>query len=159
MHFQAKKPLGPRGRRTLQFMNRHHASLTDWGLARLAIPAAGAILDLGCGGGRTLSRLAALAPAARIYGLDYSPESIQLARHRNARLVHDGRMVIRRGSVSRLPYRDGHFQLITAVETHFFWPDLASDLREVLRVLAPGSQFALIADTWAGSRSGRSRSR
>ncbi|MGB8261389.1 MAG: class I SAM-dependent methyltransferase [Terracidiphilus sp.] len=157
MHFQAQKPLGPQGRRTLQVMNRHHASLTDWGLAQLSIPGGGRILDIGCGGGRTLSRLAALAPGARIYGLDYSPESIRLARHRNARSVHSGRMVIRQGSVSRLPYASNRFSLVTGVETHFFWPNLPADLREVLRVLAPGGEFALIADTWAGSRSGNSR--
>lgn len=157
MHFQAKKPLGPEGRRTLGRMNRCHAALTDWALSQLDIPAAGRILDLGCGGGRTLGRLAELAPQARIYGLDYSPESVFLARHRNARTVHQGRMVIRRGTVSRLPWREGHFDRITAVETHFFWPDLESDLREARRVLAPGGRLALIVDTYAGSSAGESR--
>ena len=42
------------------------------------------------------------------------------------------------------------FDLVTAVETHFFWPDLPNDVREVLRVLKPGGTFLLIAEVYRG---------
>ena len=40
------------------------------------------------------------------------------------------------------------FDLVTAVETHYYWPDLAADMREVLRVLKPGGTFVLIAEAY-----------
>jgi SAM-dependent methyltransferase len=54
--------------------------------------------------------------------------------------------------VSRLPYRDGAFDVVTAVETHYFWPDLAADLREIQRVHKPGGQLVFIAETYKGRR-------
>ena len=33
------------------------------------------------------------------------------------------------------------FDLVTAVETQYYWPDLAHDMREILRVLKPGGRF------------------
>jgi SAM-dependent methyltransferase len=38
------------------------------------------------------------------------------------------------------------FDLVTAVETIPFWPDLATDMREVLRVLKPGGKFIFILE-------------
>jgi SAM-dependent methyltransferase len=36
------------------------------------------------------------------------------------------------------------------VETHYYWPDLPANVREVLRVLKPGGRFVLIAETYRG---------
>ena len=157
MKFQPKKPQGSGGRRVLQRMNKHHSGLTVWALGHLALPQTGAILDVGCGGGRTIGRLLAGSAAARVYGLDYSEESVRIARQTNGRAAAAGRAVIRQGSVSRLPYAAGRFALVTAVETHFFWPNLAADVREVLQVVAPGGRFALIAETYAGSHAALGR--
>jgi hypothetical protein len=41
---------------------------------------------------------------------------------------------------------------VTAVETHFFWPELASDMREVFRVVKPGGTFVLIAEVYRGGK-------
>src|SRR5262249_46845662 len=51
------------------------------------------------------------------------------------------------GSVAALPCADCMFDLVTAVETHYYWPDLEANLREILRVLKPGGTLALIAET------------
>ena len=42
---------------------------------------------------------------------------------------------------------DDRFDLVTAVETHYFWPDLPRDLVEVRRVLKPGGMLALVPAT------------
>ena len=41
----------------------------------------------------------------------------------------------------RLPYEDGKFDLVTAFETVYFWPDLNKSFSEVYRVLKPGGMF------------------
>ena len=68
----------------------------------------------------------------------------------NARWIDLGRVEVRRGSVSQLPFPDNLFNLVTAVETHFWWSDLPGDMREVLRVLKPGGTLIVIAEIYKG---------
>src|SRR3954451_13234371 len=49
-------------------------------LARLQLRPADRVLDVGCGTGELLSRLAAKYPGARLAGLDPVPEMLQVAR-------------------------------------------------------------------------------
>ena len=55
------------------------------------------------------------------------------------------------GAVSQLPFPDGMFDLVSAVETHFWWPDLTGDMREVFRVTKPGGTFIVIAEVYKGA--------
>jgi ubiquinone/menaquinone biosynthesis C-methylase UbiE len=110
------------------------------------------ILDVGCGGGRTVSKLAAIATEGKVYGVDYSEESVAASKRINARRIDAGRVEIWQGSVSQLPFADGMFDLVTGVETHFWWPDLPGDMREVVRVLKPGGTLVLIAEVYGRSK-------
>jgi ubiquinone/menaquinone biosynthesis C-methylase UbiE len=139
------------GRFTLWRMNFSHSRLTDWGLSHIAITKDATILDVGCGGGRTVSKLAAAARQGKVYGLDYSNASVAASERTNALEIQKGRVEIRQASVSQLPFADGTFDLVTAVETHFFWPNLPGDMREILRVLKPGGTLLLIAEVYKGS--------
>jgi len=75
----------------------------------------------------------------------------------NAVAIETGRVEIRHASVSALPFPDSMFDTVTAVETHFWWPDLPGDLREILRVLKPHGQLALIAEIYRGANTLTSR--
>lgn len=147
---QVRKPRGWLGRRVVRAMNLGHATLTDWGLQQLTVPTTATILDVGCGGGRTVQRLAALAPQGKVVGLDCSAASVAVSQETNAKEIEAGRVQIERGSVAALPFSDGTFDIVTAVETHYYWPDLPANVREILRVLKPGGTFALIAETYRG---------
>jgi ubiquinone/menaquinone biosynthesis C-methylase UbiE len=132
-------------------MNSSHSKLTDWGLKHILIENHRTILDVGCGGGRTVSKLAAIATQGKVFGVDYSEESVAATKRTNAQWIDLGRVEIRHGSVSRLPFPDDMFDLVTAVETHFWWPNLPGDMREVLRVLKPGGTLILIAEIYRGA--------
>jgi SAM-dependent methyltransferase len=147
---QCRKPAWWPGRLFLWIMNRSHAKLTDWGLQYVRIEPRFTILDVGCGGGRTVDRLAGMATDGRVYGIDYSAASVAAARGTNARWIAAGRVDIRQGTVSRLPFTDGSFDIVSAVETHYYWPDPVSDFREILRVLKPGGRLVLIAEAVKG---------
>ena len=120
---QCSKPTGWLGRFTLWRMNSSHSKLTDWGLEHISIANHDTILDVGCGGGRTVNKLAAIATQGKVYGVDYSEESVAFTKRTNARWIEDDRVEIRQASVSQLPFPDSTFDVITAVETHYFWPD------------------------------------
>jgi ubiquinone/menaquinone biosynthesis C-methylase UbiE len=138
-------------------MNRQHSQLTDWGLTHIPIGQNDTILDVGCGGGRTVSKLAAAATQGKVYGLDYSHESVAASTRNNARSIASGHVQIRQESVSQLPFSDSMLDLVTAVETHYYWPDLPADLREILRVLKPGGVLVIIAGAYKGANSAMSR--
>lgn len=148
---QCQKPSGWRGRFVLWRMNSRHSKVTDWGLSHVSIENRHAILDVGCGGGRTIDKLAATAAHAKAYGVDYSEESVAASRRVNARWIAAGRVEVRHGSVSELPFPDGTFDLVTAVETHFWWPDLPGGMREILRVLEVGGKLITIAEIYRGA--------
>jgi len=145
------KPSGWFGRFTLWRMNLSHSKLTDWGLQHVSIENHFTILDVGCGGGRTVSKLAAIATQGKVYGVDYSEESVATTKRTNAQWIDLGRVEVRHGSVSQLPFPDAMFDLVTAVETHFWWPNLPRDMREVFRVTKPSGTFIVIAEVYKGA--------
>ena len=147
---QVRKPSGLLGKRVVQAMNLGHATMTDWGLLQVTVPRNAAILDIGCGGGRTILKLSAMAPEGKVFGLDYSAASVAVSQETNAQEIAAGRVQIQQGSVAALPFPDRTFDIVTAVETHYYWPDLPANVREILRVLKPGGAFVLIAETYRG---------
>jgi SAM-dependent methyltransferase len=151
---QVRKPGRWIGRPFLWSMNRSHSALTDWGLGHVRIGKGFRILDVGCGGGRTIEKLAALAAEGRVCGVDYAAGSVAASRAHNRCLIAASRVEIREASVSHLPYPDCEFDLVTAVETHYYWPDLPADLREIRRVMKPGGSVVVIAEAYRGGRYG-----
>lgn len=149
---QCRKPAWLPGRLVAEGMNLSHRRLSAWGLSHVDIDEGSSILDVGCGGGQTIKALATRAADGRVFGIDYSPASVATARRTNAALLESGRVGIGLGSVSTLPFRADTFDLVTAMETHYYWPDLLADCREVQRVLKPGGAFAIVAETHRGGR-------
>ena len=149
---QCGKPRGRFGRFLVRGMNFGHSGLTRWGLTKVEIRDNATVLDIGCGGGRALERLASLASLGKVVGIDYSEDSVAVARKRNQRLIATGRVEVLHGSVSSMPFPDATFDCVSAVETYYFWPDIAADLAEVRRVMKPSGQMVIIAGMYRGSR-------
>jgi len=149
---QCQRPRGFLGKAVLWLMNLRHSSVTDWGLGHVTINDQDIILDVGCGGGRTVSKLAALADKGKTYGVDNSEESVAWARKTNRQLIETGRVEIELASVSEMPFTDDMFDLVTAVETHFWWPDIGAGMRESFRVLKPGGRMIIIAEMYDGGK-------
>ena len=145
-----RKQQGEYGKQMLQEMNEHHSPVTEWGLSCLSVPDNAALLDIGCGGGATLKRLARFVPQGKVYGIDYSDISVKESMMYNQTLIEEGRMEITFGSVEAMPYADNSFDGITTVESFYFWPNPVKSLREVLRVLKEQGVFLLIADIYGG---------
>ena len=145
---QVKRPTRWVGRIFAWIMNISHSNLTDWGLEHVQIQPHFAILDVGCGGGRTIEKLAAMAPNGMVFGVDYAKGSVAASRAKNAQLIKAGRVDIHQAFVSALPFPNDKFNLVTAVETQHYWPDLVNDMREILRVLKPGGMLIVILESY-----------
>jgi SAM-dependent methyltransferase len=92
-----------------------------------------------------------------VYGLDHSSASVAVASTTSRDWIKKGRVDIREGSVSQVPFATSIFDLVVAVETHFWWPDLPGNLREMLRVLKPCGTSAIIAEVYRGAESRTAR--
>ena len=141
---QSRKPTGRFGRFYARLMNIGHSHVTRWGLSHVLINQNNTILDIGCGGGKTVNTLARMATEGKTYGIDYSEVSVAVATSANKRFIDAGRVEILHGSVEFLPFPDDLFDLVTAVESYYFWPDLVNNLKEIRRVLKPGGSVILI---------------
>lgn len=138
-------PKGRMGRAMLKFMNLCHAPLTNWGLSLVDIQDSWTMLDIGCGGGATLKRLLKRSRGAQVYGIDISEESVAKAIKVNADVINK-QVFVQQGSAAELPYEDGKFNLVTAVETVYFWPNLSGCVKGIHRVLKPGGRFAIMVE-------------
>ena len=135
---QFSNPEGEDGRRTMEHMNEHHAPLWDFCLSNMPKAMDGSILDIGCGGGGFLKRMSERYPFAMFYGVDISEDAIAMTSEVCSGLMAQGALDLAHGSVEDLPYGDSSFDMVTAIETYFFWPDLRQGISEAVRVLSPG---------------------
>ena len=145
---QAKNPRGTIGSSMLCIMNAAHTKLTKWALQKVHIKTEAVILDIGCGGGKTIHTLSKRTTFGKIYGIDYSDQAVENSKKPNMKDVKTGKVIIHQANVSSIPYNTNFFDLITAFQTHYFWPDVEHDIKEVLRVLQPNGSFLLVAETF-----------
>jgi ubiquinone/menaquinone biosynthesis C-methylase UbiE len=101
------------------------------------------VLEIGFGPGRLVRVLAERAPHARITGVDPSEVMMRLARRANRRAISRGTVDLRRGQATPLPFEDGVFDAVAAVNNAPVWPDLIAGLREARRVLRRHGRFVV----------------
>ena len=136
-----RKPVGLGGKIMVAMMNLGHSPVARWGLRFLELAPDARVLACGCGGGANIKTLLKLCPKGRVQGIDYSAVSVEKARKVNARAIAAGRCNVQQASVTELPFEAEQFEVVTAFETVYFWPELAQNFREVYRVLKPGGVF------------------
>lgn len=134
-------PKGKLGKMQLKSMNKEHTPVSLWGLKHIDIKKTDVILDIGCGGGMNVNRMA--QKAKKVYGVDYSSESVNLSREINHDLIKRGVVEIHEGNVLNLQYHDNSFDIVTAFETVYFWPEIENSFGEVKRVLKPDGIFLI----------------
>ena len=142
------KPQGEDGNAMLLRMNDSHYAVTGWGLEHWQIRGNEQILDIGCGGGATLKRMSEKVTTGHLTGVDYSSVSVRTSKEVNDTAVAAGKMEVLEGSVADLPFPAETFDKIITVESFYFWPEPAENLKEVCRVLKKQGTFLLVADIY-----------
>ena len=140
-----RKPIGFWGRVMVNGMNGGgHAKLAEWGLTDVVVAEDAKVLDVGCGGGANIARLLCRASKGTVMGIDYSPVSVKKSRKVNAKAIASGRCQVLEGSADALPFAERSFDLVTAFETVYFWPELEKCFAGIHRVLKDGGRFVIV---------------
>jgi SAM-dependent methyltransferase len=130
------------GRRAATWDTKFGADLAAYAaaIAEAAIPAGGAVIDVGCGTGRALPALRqAVGPHGRVIAVDLTPEMLSHAGRRGrtacaALVLADAR---------RLPFADASADAIFAAGLIMHLPDPEAGLRQLARITRPGGLLIL----------------
>jgi ubiquinone/menaquinone biosynthesis C-methylase UbiE len=107
-----------------------------------------AVLDVGCGTGQLLRRLAERHPDAELVGVDPAPGMVRQAQAASA---PEGHIEFIIAGAEKLPFSDAHFDLVVTTVSFHHWADQQQGLHEVRRVLRNGGLFVLtdgLAGRW-----------
>ncbi|MCR4580004.1 MAG: class I SAM-dependent methyltransferase, partial [Treponema sp.] len=154
---QTRKPEGFLGKMMVKGMNGGHAKLADWGLSHLdslSIKEDAKIAELGCGGGRNINALLKKFKSSQLDAIDYSEVSVNIAKSINEAAINSGRCTISQGDVSALKLQDNTYDLATAFETIYFWPDITKCFTEVARILKTGGSFLIVNEADGKDKTG-----
>ncbi len=119
-------------------MERAHRPVTEKLIARMAVDPADSILEVGCGDGWAVRRLAALCPQGAVVGIDVADEMIDLARRKS---VEFSNVLFSVGAAEEIPWAEDYFQHIVSVESAYYWPSPERAVRELFRVAAHGGRI------------------
>lgn len=137
------KPKGIGGKIMVNMMNIGHSSMARWGFTHIEIKNNSICLDIGCGGGANVKRLLDKVPYGKVTGIDYSEISVIKSKTS----LPKGRSITLACKISQrsffIPVLLVFFDLITAFETIYFWPDILEAFKQVHRVLKPNGTFMI----------------
>jgi ubiquinone/menaquinone biosynthesis C-methylase UbiE len=106
------------------------------------VPQSANILDVGCGTGLLLCKLAARLPdAVGLLGVDPAPKMVELAKA--AASSADPRFRFASGVAEHLPVADATFDLVVSTTSFDHWADQLAGLAECARVLRVGGHLVL----------------
>jgi demethylmenaquinone methyltransferase/2-methoxy-6-polyprenyl-1,4-benzoquinol methylase len=126
-------------------MEDHHSDITDQTLELMDIQPSDCILDLGCGTGWASRRMAKVATAGEVIGLDVADEMLRRAEQtsggfKNIRYVW--------GSAEKIPADDKYFSKVLSVESFYYYADQGKALDELRRVMAPGAKLFILINLY-----------
>jgi ubiquinone/menaquinone biosynthesis C-methylase UbiE len=140
-HF--RNPKGFPGRIAGLLMVITNRQINRFVVEMLDVQARDRVLEIGFGPGACIAMLAERATDGLVAGVDPSPTMIAQASGRNRNYLRSGRVELKVGSVSAIPYPAESFDKVCSINNIYFWPSRIDDLREILRVMKDGGMLAL----------------
>lgn len=143
---QCMKPHGEEGIQTIENMNVNHKEISEFAFECVTFNENAKIIDIGCGGGVNIEKFLKLT-SGNVDGLDYSEVSVSESIKRNSEAVENGRYNVIQANVSNMPIKNESYDLVSAFETIYFWPNITETFKEVFRIIKPYGQFMIAQGT------------
>jgi ubiquinone/menaquinone biosynthesis C-methylase UbiE len=143
---QSGKPTGMLGKFMVKIMNHMDSGLNKWIVEKIDYQ--GIVLEIGCGGGESILRLLKNEKADHIIGIDFSLDSVNVAKKKNAIYIKKNRADIIQGNVTALPFSQNYFDIIMAVRSHYFWADFEQAFKEIYRTLKQGGKLFIFSELY-----------
>jgi ubiquinone/menaquinone biosynthesis C-methylase UbiE len=124
----------------------HHA------VAALDLRGDEAVLEIGFGPGVGVRRLERRLPGGYVAGVDPSEVMLAQARRRNRRAIAAGRVDLRLGTASALPWPTDRFDGVVSVNNIQEWPSVKDDLGEIRRILKRHGRLSIAVHAWVDKR-------
>ena len=140
---QFMQPTGWLGRLVGHLMAIKNEEINRFAVECLIVQPDDHVLEIGFGSGTAIELIASRITVGRVSGVDRSHTMARQATRRNRRAIAQGRVDLREGDVAKLPYEDGRFSKVLAVNTFHIWPNQRAGLLEIRRVLTIGSRLVL----------------
>ena len=99
------------------------------------------VLDVGCGAGSAVIIAATMLPNGTAVGVDPSADFIKIAKRRSR---HAGNVDFVQSTAEDLPFGAETFDVVWSVHSAHHWRDVATGVRETLRVLRPGGRLLIV---------------
>lgn len=144
---------GLQGRVVAPLMARMNRAAEE-AAVRLLGPGPGeSVLAVGIGPGVGIQLLAEAMGTGRIAGMDPSKVMIDRARRRNKRWIEEGLVELVQTAADDLPWPDGSFGGVLAVNSIQLWEPIEQSVAEVARVLRSGGRLVTLTHDWAIQKS------
>jgi len=141
---QLREPSGIIGGLILpRLFNSRNAALNDLTLECLGLEPRDRVLDVGCGGGYLLRRMADVVTDGLVAGVDLSPRMVSFCDRRYRPLIQAGTLEVRHASAQDLPYPSAFFTRACSVNTIFYLSEPGLAISELWRVLAAGGMLVI----------------
>ncbi len=135
---QFGNPKGVFGKIICFFMNRANKKMYRAVVSRISNDKK--ILDIGYGNGYLIEKMYKKSEV-KIVGIDISNDMKVVATKRNQAGVDKGNIELLIGDCCDLQFEDKCFDIVTTINTIYFWNDTVQGLSEILRVLNDGGLF------------------
>ncbi|WP_295568767.1 class I SAM-dependent methyltransferase [uncultured Stenotrophomonas sp.] len=139
---QLRQPHGEAALAVADSMNRSNGALNLAAIGLLAVKPGEGILEIGPGNAAFAPELLRAADSHYL-GIELSPAMVEAGNRRLASAGLSDRAMMRHGDAHALPVGDASMDAALAVNTLYFWPNLAPVLDELARVLRRGGRLCL----------------
>ena len=143
---QSENPTGFIGSIMNKIWNVTFENMINWDIDKVDIDEDDYILDVGCGGGKTIHNLASKINKGKVYGIDILSGSVTASIKKNKENIKVKKVEILEADVAELPFENNYFNMITAIQTHIYWEQLEKGFEEISRVLKRDGQFLLVCE-------------
>ena len=141
---QARKPSGVIGRFLMtKIFNDGNAELNSFVKDILSLQKENKVLEIGFGPGKLINEMAAITTDGVVTGIDFSQVMLKKASKLNKQYISKGKVILRKGECSSLPFDNESFDKLCSINTLYFWKEPDKNFSEMFRVIKSGGKIVI----------------